>query len=269
MKNRFITHTTSESQFDQDVFTGNVLFPQVCLVDGKDKVLYQDENPLDEYILIYDQNKTFNSQENVTLSNFVADSDSILYPYIGQESIVIIDGNVTKSIVTEDSVAAAGYSRGAKTYGLATRCYEYQTDKRAEYLWTKTGNHSVKIYVKSPYPGYKIYWQDHCSVSSITNDGIITQLNYSNGWIKTIASNQKTLIYLNDVKFEQDHSQESSSSIYTYNYSYYYYFSSNETDNWIGYETDSENHLNSESMKFSQFNFSRGDTFKCVILQDA
>ena len=262
MKNRFITHTTSESQFDQDVYTGKVMFSQVCLVDGTDKVLYQDENPLDEYILIYKQDKPFTGQENVTLSHTPVDSDSILYPYIGQESIVIIDGNVTKSIVTEDSVAAAGYSRGAKTYGLATRCYEHQTDKRVEYLWTKTGNHSVKIYVKSPYPGYKIYWQDHCSISSITNGGIITQLNSSQGWIRTIASNQKTLIYLNDVKFECNHS-------YMAQQCYYYYFSSDESDNYIKYETDSQGHTDSESMKFSQFNFSRGDIFKCVILWPA
>lgn len=268
MKNRFITHTTSESKFDQDIYTGEIMFPQVCLVDGTDKVLYQDENPLDEYILIYDQNKTFSSQENVTLSKFVADSDSILYPYIGQESIVIIDGNVTKSTITEDPVAASGYSRGAKTYGLATRCYEYKTDKRVEYLWTKTGNHSVKIYVKSPYPGYKIYWQISGYISNISSDGVITGLNYMTTIIQTIADKLRQVIYINDVKFELDHTYLSGSPTSYSNRTYICYFSSDESDNYIKYETDSQHHLDSELMKFSQFNFSKNDAFKCVILQD-
>lgn len=269
MKNRFITHTTSESQFDQDVYTGEIMFPQVCLVDGTDKVLYQDENPLDEYILIYDQNKTFSSQENVTLSKFVADSDSILYPYIGQESIVIIDGNVTKSTITEDPVAASGYSRGAKTYGLATRCYEQQRTKRVEYLWTKTGNHSVKIYVKSPYPGYKIYWQISGYISNISSDGVITGLNSMTTIIQTIADKLRQVIYINDVKFELDHTYLSGSPTSYSNRTYIRYFSSDESDNYIKYETDSQRHLDSELMKFSQFNFSKNDAFKCVILYPA
>lgn len=87
-------------------------------------------------------------------------------------------------------------------------------------------------------------------------------MNSSQGGIRTIASNQKTLIYLNDVKFESDHS-------YIAQQCYYYYFSSDESDNYIKYETDSQGHTDSESMKFSQFNFSKNDIFKCVILWPA
>ena len=99
--------------------------------------------PFRGYTKIYDQTKNFIQSEyvNPATSNW-------LYPYIGKDAIVVIDGVLHTSAVTAYLPNDTYGDQGAKVYGLDSYFHEHQTEKYLVLRWANTGQHSVQIWIK-------------------------------------------------------------------------------------------------------------------------